>query len=110
MQESRDWESRGHCTGILIDSIFDCTKGRLNRSRSRLLNALNPFNYVSMGTVLNLDRFSGDFRYKILKPMFINFLMATNVALWRPHPDQQPGDLFRDRPCCGQADRSGLPV
>ena len=53
--------------------------GRLNRSRSRLLNALNPFNYVSMGAVLNLGRFSGDFRYKILKPMFVNFLMATNV-------------------------------
>jgi len=53
--------------------------GRLNRTRSRLLNALNPFNYVSMGTVLNVGRFSGDFRYKILKPMFVNFLMATNV-------------------------------
>ena len=53
--------------------------GRLNRSRSKLLNALNPYNYVSMGTVLNLGRFSGDFRYKILKPMFVNFLMATNV-------------------------------
>ena len=53
--------------------------GRLNRSRSALLNALNPFNYVSMGTLLNLGRFSGDFRYKVLKPMFVNFLMATNV-------------------------------
>ena len=53
--------------------------GRLTRSRSKLLNALNPFNYVSMGTVLNLGGFSGDFRYKILKPMFVNFLMATNV-------------------------------
>ena len=53
--------------------------GRLSRSRSRLLNALNPFNYISMGTVLNFGRFSGDFRYKILKPMFVNFLMATNV-------------------------------
>ena len=53
--------------------------GRLNRSRSRLLNALNPFNYVSMSTVLNFGGFSGDFRYKILKPMFVNFLMATNV-------------------------------
>ena len=53
--------------------------GRLNRSRSRFLNALNPFNYVSMGAILNLGRFSGDFRYKILKPMFVNFLMATNV-------------------------------
>ena len=53
--------------------------GQLGRSRSKLLNALNPFNYVSMGTVLNLGGFSGDFRYKILKPMFVNFLMATNV-------------------------------
>ena len=53
--------------------------GALNRTSSRFLNALNPFNYISMGTVLNLGRFSGDFRYKILKPMFVNFLMATNV-------------------------------
>ena len=53
--------------------------GRLNRSRSRFLNALNPYNYISMGAVLNFGRFSGDFRYKILKPMFVNFLMATNV-------------------------------
>ena len=53
--------------------------GRVNNTRSRLLNALNPFNYVSMGTVLNWGRYSGDFRYKVLKPMFVNFLMATNV-------------------------------
>ena len=53
--------------------------GRLSRSQSKFLNALNPFNYISMGTVLNLAGFSGDFRYKILKPMFVNFLMATNV-------------------------------
>ena len=53
--------------------------GRVNNTRSRLLNLLNPFNYVSMGTVLNWGRYSGDFRYKILKPMFVNFLMATNV-------------------------------
>ena len=53
--------------------------GWLSRSQSKLLNALNPFNYVSMGTLLNLAGFSGDFRYKVLKPMFVNFLMATNV-------------------------------
>ena len=53
--------------------------GRLNWTRSKLLNALNPFNYLSMGAVLNFGRFSGDFRYKVLKPMFVNFLMATNV-------------------------------
>ena len=53
--------------------------GWLSRSQSIALSALNPFNYVSMGTLLNLGGFSGDFRYKILKPMFVNFLMATNV-------------------------------
>ena len=53
--------------------------GRLNGSRSRILNAINPFNYLSIGAVLNFVGFSGDFRYKILKPMFVNFLMATNV-------------------------------
>ena len=53
--------------------------GWLSRSQSKFLNALNPFNYISMGTVLNLGGFSGDFRYKVLKPMFVNFLMATNV-------------------------------
>ena len=53
--------------------------GALNRTRSKFLNALNPFNYLSMGAVLNFGRYSGDFRYKVLKPMFVNFLMATNV-------------------------------
>ena len=53
--------------------------GRLTRSRSKFVNFLNPFNYISMGAVLNLHGFSGDFRYKVLKPMFVNFLMATNV-------------------------------
>ncbi len=53
--------------------------GALTRSRSKFLNALNPFTYISMGTLLNLGGFAGDFRYKILKPMFVNFLMATNV-------------------------------
>ena len=53
--------------------------GWLTRSQSKLLNALNPFNYISMGTVLKLAGFSDDFRYKILKPMFVNFLMATDV-------------------------------
>ena len=53
--------------------------GWLTRSQSKLLNALNPFNYISMGMVLKLGGFSEDFRYKILKPMFVNFLMATDV-------------------------------
>ena len=53
--------------------------GALSRSRSSFLNFLNPFNYISMKTVLNVAGLSGDFRYQILKPMFVNFLMATNV-------------------------------
>ncbi len=51
----------------------------LTHSKSKFINALNPYNYITMGTVLNLAGLSGDFRYKILKPMFVNFLMATNV-------------------------------
>ena len=53
--------------------------GWLSRTQSKALNLFNPFNYISMGTVLNLGGFSADFKYKILKPMFVNFLMATNV-------------------------------
>ncbi len=53
--------------------------GWLSRTQSKALNLLNPFNYITMGTILNLGGFSGDFRYKVLKPMFVNFLMATNV-------------------------------
>ncbi len=53
--------------------------GGLTRSQSKLLNALNPFNYISMGMVLTLGGFSDDFRYKVLKPMFVNFVLATTV-------------------------------
>ena len=53
--------------------------GWLTRSQSQLLNAVNPFNYISMGRMLDLGRFSDDFRYKILKPMFINFVLATHI-------------------------------
>ena len=38
-----------------------------------------PFNYISMHRVLDLGRFSDDFRYKVLKPMFINFVLATHI-------------------------------
>jgi predicted NAD/FAD-binding protein len=64
-------------------SVFN----RLSKSRSKALAMLNPFNYVSMGALLNLGRFSGDFRYKLLKPMFVNFLMATSVF-------EMPASLF----------------
>ena len=53
--------------------------GWLTRCQSKFLNALNPFNYISMGTVLRLGGFSDDFRYKVLKPMFINFVLAANI-------------------------------
>ena len=55
------------------------TIGWLTRSQSKLLNTLNPFNYISMGRVLDLCGFSDDFRYKVLKPMFINFVLATHI-------------------------------
>jgi uncharacterized protein len=51
----------------------------LNKTKSKALSFLNPFNYISMGQVLNALQLSGDFRFKVLKPMFVNFLMATNV-------------------------------
>ena len=53
--------------------------GWLTRAQSKLLNALNPFTYVSMGAMLRLCGFSDDFKYKVLKPMFINFVLATNI-------------------------------
>ena len=61
--------------------------GWLSRSRSKLLNVLNSFNFTSMGTAMSLCRFSGDFKYKILKPMFINFVLATNIF-------EMPASLF----------------
>ena len=100
--------------------------GWLTRSHSKLLNALNPFNYISMGTVLNLTGLSGDFRYKILKPMFVNFLMATNVfdmpaSLFAryleffdiesatPHADMGPGHAFHLRKHVNPFPRQDLP-
>lgn len=32
-----------------------------------------------MSTVLKAASLSGDFRYMVLKPMFVNFLLASNV-------------------------------
>ncbi len=53
--------------------------GWLTRANSKLLNALNPFTYMSMRDVLNRNDLSAEFRNQVLKPMFVNFLMATNV-------------------------------
>ena len=38
-----------------------------------------PYATCPVAAAGNCGRFSGDFRYKILKPMFVNFPMATNV-------------------------------
>jgi Predicted NAD/FAD-binding protein len=44
-----------------------------------LLASTNPFNYVSMGQMLDAWGISSPFRVKILKPLFVNFVLATNV-------------------------------
>jgi predicted NAD/FAD-binding protein len=51
----------------------------LQRRPSIALSSLNPFNYVSMRTVLDACRISHEFRYKVLKPLFVNFVLAGNV-------------------------------
>jgi uncharacterized protein len=51
----------------------------LNRRPSLALSSINPFNYVSMRTVLDACGISSEFRYKILKPLFVNFVLATNI-------------------------------
>jgi predicted NAD/FAD-binding protein len=51
----------------------------LNARPSVALASVNPWNYVSMGQVLDLWGLSSAFRYKVLKPLFVNFVLATNV-------------------------------
>ena len=51
----------------------------LNARPSMLLSATNPFNYVSMGQMLDRWGISMAFRVKILKPLFVNFVLATAV-------------------------------
>ncbi len=51
----------------------------LNKRPSVALSMLNPFNYVTMRQVLDVSGLSSAFRYKVLKPMFVNFVLATNV-------------------------------
>jgi predicted NAD/FAD-binding protein len=51
----------------------------LNSKPSMLLASTNPFNYVSMGQMLDAWGISSQFRVKILKPLFVNFVLATNV-------------------------------
>jgi predicted NAD/FAD-binding protein len=51
----------------------------LNARPSIASSLANPFNYVSMGQMLDLWGLSTAFRFKILKPLFVNFVLATNV-------------------------------
>ncbi|HZO13993.1 MAG TPA: FAD-dependent oxidoreductase [Polyangiaceae bacterium] len=51
----------------------------LNKRPSMALSFMNPFNYITMKQILDAWGFSSAFRYKILKPMFVNFVLATNV-------------------------------
>lgn len=51
----------------------------LNSRPSMLLASTNPFNYVSMGQMLDRWGISMAFRVKVLKPLFVNFVLATAV-------------------------------
>ncbi len=51
----------------------------LNQSPSHARAMLNPLNYISMGRLLDLLNFSADFRYKVLKPLFVNFVLASGL-------------------------------
>lgn len=55
--------------------------------RSRLAAAVNPYNLVTMGRLLDLQGFSSDFRFKILKPLFLNLVLASSLF-------EMPAGLF----------------
>jgi uncharacterized protein len=48
-------------------------------STSRLVAAATPYNYISMGRLLDLHGFSAEFRFKVLKPLFVNFVLASGL-------------------------------
>jgi predicted NAD/FAD-binding protein len=48
----------------------------LSDSTSKLKASMNPYNYVTMGRLLDMHGFSSAFRYQILKPLFVNFVLA----------------------------------
>jgi hypothetical protein len=51
----------------------------LNKRPSIALSFANPFNYLTMKQVMDAWGLSSAFRYKVLKPLFVNFVLATNV-------------------------------
>jgi predicted NAD/FAD-binding protein len=48
-------------------------------STSKLRASMNPYNYITMGRLLDKHGFSSAFRYKILKPLFVNFVLASGL-------------------------------
>jgi predicted NAD/FAD-binding protein len=59
----------------------------LSRGTQKWKAALNPYNYLPMGRLLDLHGFSLDFRYKVLKPLFVNFVLASSLF-------EMPASLF----------------
>lgn len=51
----------------------------LNRRPRVVPSLLNPFNYVSMRRMLDLWGVSDAFRHQVLKPLFVNFVLASGV-------------------------------
>jgi predicted NAD/FAD-binding protein len=51
----------------------------LSDSTSKARAMLNPYNYITMGKLLDKHGFSSAFRYKILKPLFVNFVLASGL-------------------------------
>ena len=51
----------------------------LSGSTSRLIAAANPYNYITMGRLLDLHGFSSELRFKVLKPLFVNFVLASGL-------------------------------
>ena len=51
----------------------------LSDSTSKARAMMNPYNYITMGKLLDKHGFSSAFRYKILKPLFVNFVLASGL-------------------------------
>jgi len=50
-----------------------------SNSTSKVRASMNPYNYISMGRLLDKHGFSSAFRFKILKPLFANFVLASGL-------------------------------
>ncbi|MBP2400931.1 FAD-dependent oxidoreductase [Streptomyces syringium] len=61
----------------LLRTVGRCNA--LNKRPSWSTTVLNPFNYVTMRRALDLWGISQEFRYKVLKPLFVNFVLTSGV-------------------------------